>query len=178
MSDEVAKLLAHPLRHRLLFEYETPSSPSKVARRLDQRVNVVSYHTNVLHGHGWIELVRTERRRGATEHFFRSSRSPYIEDDDWERVSVPLRHAVVLGLLEVTSGDLRVAARYGGFDDAKTHLSRSLLDLDEQGVAEVASTLRETVDRLQRIAASARDRNAGGERHEIVMQFFRVPSWS
>ena len=57
-----------------------------------------------------------------------------------------------------------------------THLSRSLLDLDEQGVAEVASTLREVIDAVQQIAASARTRDADGrERHEVVIQFFRVP---
>jgi DNA-binding transcriptional ArsR family regulator len=177
MSEELANLLAHPLRARLLFEYEQQTSPSKLARRLQERVNLVSYHTNVLREHGWIELVRTERRRGATEHFYRTTGPHDIEDEDWEQVSTQLRRAVVLGVLGITRDEARTAALHGGFDRATMHLSRSLLDLDDRGVAELASTLRQAIDKVQQIAASARTRDADGrERHEVVIQFFRVPS--
>jgi DNA-binding transcriptional ArsR family regulator len=176
MFDEAAQVLGHPLRQRLLFEYHEPSSPSKVARRIKERVNLVSYHTNVLYRHGWIEMVGTEPRRGATEHFYRSIGSPYIEDEDWERISVPLRRAFVLGIRGVASEELRAAVLHGGFDAATAHFSRSLLDLDEHGVAEVAVTLREVIDKLQNFTAASRERDpAGGERHEVVIQFFRVP---
>jgi DNA-binding transcriptional ArsR family regulator len=176
MSDEAAQLLAHPLRHRLLFEYDEPCSPSKVARRLQQRVNVVSYHTNVLLRNGWIELVRTEKRRGATEHYYRSTHARIIEDEDWEQIPSPLRHSIVLGMQGITNDEARAAALHGGFDWAHAHFSRSLLDLDEHGVAEVAVTLREVIDKLQNFTAASRERDAaGGERHEVVIQFFRVP---
>ncbi len=175
MSDELANLLAHPLRARLLFEYFEPNSPSKLARRLKQRVNLVSYHTNVLRDHGWIELVRTQPRRGATEHFYRATGPLYIEDEEWERVSVGLRHAFVLGVLSVTGEESKTAAFHGGFDAATTHISRSLLDLDERGVADVATTLRDVIARLEEITAAVRERDAGGrERHEVVIQYFRV----
>jgi DNA-binding transcriptional ArsR family regulator len=69
----MGRLLAHPLRDRLLFEYQgDPTSPSKVARRLGESVSLVSYHTDVLARNGCLELVRTERRRGAIEHFYRA----------------------------------------------------------------------------------------------------------
>src|SRR5688572_11778110 len=113
MSDDVARLLAHPLRQRLLFEYDQPTSPSKAADRLQEPVNVVSYHTNVLRKYGWIELVRTERRRGATEHFYRSTGPPDIEDADWARLSLRTRHAVVLGTLSATAGEAKAAAFRG-----------------------------------------------------------------
>jgi hypothetical protein len=179
MSDEVARLLAHPLRLRLLFEYERPSSPSKVARRIEQPVNVVSYHTNVLHRRGWIELVRTAQRRGATESFYRTTGDPKVEDDDWRRISLPLRHAVVLRTLGMTNDEAKAAALDGGFDDAQMHLSRQLLALDDQGVAEVSAALRAVIARLEQIAASARERApSAAECHELVIQFFRVPARS
>lgn len=176
MSEELANLLAHPLRARLLFEYNQPTSPSRLARRLDERVNLVSYHTNVLHEHGWLELVGTEQRRGATEHFYRATGPFDIEDEDWDRVPLPLRHAFVLGVYGVTRDEIRHAALHGGFDRSTAHFSRSLLELDEQGAAEVAATLRPVIDRLQEIAAAARERGSEErERHEVVIQFFRVP---
>lgn len=177
MSDDVARLLAHPLRQRLLFEYARPTSPSKAARRLSQPVNLVSYHTGVLRRRGWIELVRTERRRGATEHVYRSTGPPDIEDADWARLSLRVRRAIVLATLGGTADEARAAALGGGFDEGSAHLSRSLIELDEQGVAEVAATLRAAVDELARIAAAARERDpAGCERHEVTVQFFRAPS--
>ena len=177
MSHEVARLLAHPLRQLLLFEYEQTNSPSKAARRLRQPVNVVSYHTDVLQRLGWIELVRTERRRGAVEHFYRSTGRPDIEDEDWVGLSLRLRHAIVLGTLGATADEARGAALAGGFDHATAHLSRCLLELDEQGAAEVAETLREAVARVEQIAAAARSRaTAVGQRHELVIQCFRPPS--
>ena len=174
MSDDVARLLANPIRQRLLFEYDRPTSPSKAARRLRQPVNLVSYHTGVLRRRGWIELVRTERRRGATEHFYRSTGSRVIEDAAWARLSLPMRHAIVLGTLGATAGEARAAALDGGFDHATAHLSRCLLELDEQGAAEVAATLREAIDRVAQIAAEARERDAAGlESYELVVQLFR-----
>lgn len=175
MFDEVAQILAHPLRQRLLFEYDEPTSPSQVARRLDERVNVISYHTNVLRQHGWIELVSTARRRGATEHYYRSAGPPDIEDEEWGRVSPQLRRAIVLGMLAITGQQAHAAALQGGFDGARAHLSRSLLDLDEQGVDEAASTLRQVVEDLKAIAQASRDRRRDGlTRHEVVIEFYVV----
>lgn len=175
MSDDVARLLAHPLRQRLLFEYDRPTSPSKAARRLRQPVNLVSYHTSVLRQRGWIELVRTERRRGATEHFYRSTGARVIEDADWAQLPLRQRHAIVLGTLSGMADEARAAALSGGFDDATGHLSRCLLELDDEGVADVAARLRELIDDIDRIAAAARERcPVGYEQHELVIHFFRT----
>jgi hypothetical protein len=176
MSEDVAQLLAHPLRQRLLFEYDQPTSPSKAAHRLQEPVNLVSYHTHVLRKHGWIELVRTERRRGAIEHFYRATGAPDIEDADWVRLSLRRRHAIVLGTLGGTADEAKTAALHGGFDHAAAHLSRCLLDLDEQGTAEVAATLRQTIARVKRIAAEAHDRAPDAtRRHVLIIQCFGSP---
>jgi DNA-binding transcriptional ArsR family regulator len=175
-DDDVAHLLAHPLRQLLLFEYDEPTSPSKAAARLGERVNVVSYHTDVLRRHGWIELVGTERRRGATEHFYRATRPRAIEDAVWARMPARTRRAIVLGALAVTADVAKAAALVGGFDHARAHLSRSRLEVDESALDEVAATLRETVTRVEQIAAAARERApAVSERHELIIQCFRTP---
>ena len=97
----VARLARHPLRQHVLFKYtEAVTSPSAVAAALGARVNLVSYHTGVLLRAGVIELVRTERRRGATEHFYRAALRGMIEDGDWERLPATVRRGLVRGTID------------------------------------------------------------------------------
>ena len=176
MPGDLAHLLAHPLRQHLLFEYDEPTSPSKVAARLGERVNVVSYHTDVLRRHGWIELVGTEQRRGATEHVYRSTGPRVIEDAVWAQMPARTRRAIILGALNAMASETKSAALAGGFDHAKAHLSRCLLELDDSALDQVAATLRDTVSRVEQIAAEARDRApTETARHELTIQCFRTP---
>jgi len=83
VDNRFARMVAHPLRQRLIVGYTVePTSPSRLAAALGERVNVVSYHTGVLLRAACIELVRTERRRGATEHFYRATAPGVIEDHE------------------------------------------------------------------------------------------------
>src|SRR3954463_12997504 len=110
MSDRLAQVLAHPLRDRVLFEYQgKPTSPARVARRLGRPVNLISYHTGVLLEHGCLALVRTERRRGALQHFYRSNIDQIVADDDWEAVPASLRRALVLATLRALDQEAREA---------------------------------------------------------------------
>lgn len=130
----------------------------------------------MLHERGWIELVRTRPRRGATEHFYRSVGPVYIEDDEWEQVAPSLRRAVTLDTLRITSDEAKAAAFAGGFDDATAHLSRTVLELDARGVTDLAAKLRDVMRDVEKIVAAARERSRDGrERHEVVIQYFRVP---
>ncbi len=46
-------------------------SPRELSVRLSRKLTGLSYHVRVLHECGAIELVRTERIRGSTQHFYR-----------------------------------------------------------------------------------------------------------
>ena len=66
--------LAHPLRLQALLLLELEASPVELQRALGlPDVSLVARHVRVLHGHGLINLTRTEVRRGAIEHFYRQS---------------------------------------------------------------------------------------------------------
>jgi hypothetical protein len=174
MSDRMARLHAHPLRDRLLFEYQRePISPSKLARRLGERVNLVSYHTGVLARSGCLELVRTERRRGATEHFYRSLVALDIEDDEWQALPRILRRSLVLGTLAAITEESRRAALDGSFDERRAHMSRSWLELDDQAMSEVSWILRRVIDDIARVQAECREREpAEVRRYELAMLHF------
>jgi hypothetical protein len=177
VSDQLARLLANPLRDRLMFEYERePTSPSRIARRLDASLSLISYHTNVLLQNGCLECVGTARRRGAVEHFYRAVVVAAIEDDEWERIAPAMRRTLVLRTVDVTSEEARRAALSGGFDGAQSHLSRMLVSLDEPARAEVSVLLRETVERIRGIEAAANARASAVRRQEVVMLCFERAS--
>jgi DNA-binding transcriptional ArsR family regulator len=161
--DPLGALLLHPLRHRLLLEFSRgPASPADLARRLEQPLNRVSYHTNVLVRHGYLELARTERRRGAPTRFYRATVTPDIEDAPWETLPEAVRRALTLGSLAQVAEEARQAALDGGFEVPGAHLSRTPLELDDEGASAVSDCLRATLAETMRIGAEARAR--GGPR--------------
>src|SRR4051795_6611995 len=80
----IAKALAHPLRARILQRLgERIASPGELAVELGAGLGVVSYHAGMLRDYGCVELVRTEPRRGALEHFYRAIARPTLDADQW-----------------------------------------------------------------------------------------------
>ncbi len=68
--------LAHPLRRRvlrLMMEERREVTPLGLSERLAEPLSVLSYHVRVLEQCDAVRLTRTERVRGATQHFYRCS---------------------------------------------------------------------------------------------------------
>ena len=66
--------LAHPLRRRvlrLMMEERREMTPRGLSDRLEEPLSVLSYHVLVLEQCKAVRLIRTERVRGATQHFYR-----------------------------------------------------------------------------------------------------------
>ena len=73
LDEALLRAISHPLRHRLLGMLDgRTASPNMLARELGLPLGRVSYHIRLLNDLGAIELVRTEPRRGALEHFYRA----------------------------------------------------------------------------------------------------------
>jgi hypothetical protein len=174
MPDKLAQALAHPLRQRLLFEYQPePTTPARVAQRLGRPVNLISYHTRVLVQHGCLAPVRTQRRRGAIEHFYRSAVGQVVEDDHWEDSPIPLRRALVLGTLRALEDEARDAALIGGFDAQGAVLARALVELDDEGIRAVSGVLRRAYDEIERIVDAQRGRPGLRDVEVALMAFER-----
>lgn len=70
----LAEAFAHPIAIAVVRELAAssePLSPNTLAGTLDQSLGRVSYHVRQLALREIIELVSTEPRRGAVEHFYR-----------------------------------------------------------------------------------------------------------
>lgn len=177
MSERLARILDHPLRRRLLFEYTAQrSAPAALARQLGEPLNLVAYHTGVLAREGLIELVHTERRRGALTRTYRASVAPAIDGPAWEALSVNLRRALTLGALEQALTEARNASLNGGFDGRDAHLTRTPMLLDPDGVAAVADALRSAFDEIAGVVSAAAGRSDDGPTlYEVVMLAYERP---
>jgi DNA-binding transcriptional ArsR family regulator len=64
-------MLAAPLRQQILEALSEPGSASTMAKALGLPRQKVAYHVRQLEEHGFVELVREEKRRGCTERIVR-----------------------------------------------------------------------------------------------------------
>jgi len=156
----MAKALAHPLRVQLLSALnEGVASPNELAKRLNEPLTNVSYHVRMLHDLGCIELVETEPRRGALEHYYRAIMRPFFGDRDWKRLPKNARGSISDAVLQLVWDDAAEAIKTGQFDDRENrHLSRSVLCVDQQGWDELNELLVETLDRAMQIQADSATR--------------------
>ena len=162
-DQRLIKAISHPLRHRVLVALsEQVTSPKAVAETLGEPLGRVSHHVRVLADLGAIELVRTEPRRGAVEHFYRATVEPRFDDDVWARLPLATRRALSGQPLQRLIGDVAAAARGSGFDHPQVHVSYTVLELDDAAMTAMAELLEQTLDRALAIQGEARER-LGGE---------------
>jgi DNA-binding transcriptional ArsR family regulator len=177
----VAKVLAHPLRSRILAALEGRSaSPTALADELDAPIGVVAYHVRRLHKLGFLELVDRVQRRGAIEHLYAARSRPLISDDSWASLPTVVKEATINSALRQIGSYVTAAAAVGGFDDPETHLTRSPVTVDEQGWHELARRLEALTEEVRQIEADSRQRLARTDHHReqeatVVMMLFHSP---
>lgn len=161
LDQRMIKALAHPLRDRILQALnETVASPAQLARVLDEPLGNVSYHVKILLECEAIELVRTAPVRGAIEHFYRATTRAFLSDADWEALPLSVRRGSDGHNLKRIWDDVAAAAADGGFDDHRSHISWTKLELDEEAYAELAEALGTVLERALELQGEVRNREA------------------
>jgi DNA-binding transcriptional ArsR family regulator len=176
LRTRLAKALSHPLRQRLLMAYyERVTSPRELADDLGEQLNAVSYHTQHLLRHGFLELVRTEKRRGATKHYYRAVVRPEIYDDEWVSLPESLRRGIAGAIVAEIWLDLLDAQAAGRLDAEGIHLARTPLELDDRGWDELSTLLRETGHAALRIESESAERSPSRARRRSMLALLHVP---
>src|SRR3982751_1606072 len=122
----IAKALAHPLRARILQRLgERVASPGDLAVELDAPLGVVSYHVRMLRDYDCVELVRTEPRRGALQHFYKATARPNLDDDQWRTLPSGLRRELTGETIQELVADLAEAADAGSLQDPELVIQRT-----------------------------------------------------
>jgi DNA-binding transcriptional ArsR family regulator len=157
----IAKALAHPLRARILQRLgERVASPGDLAVELSAPLGVVSYHVRMLRDYDCVELVRTEPRRGALQHFYRATARPNFDEDQWRTLPSGLRRELSGETIAELVGDLGHAADAGTLEDPEVVVNRTPLELDERGFKKLNRLLARTHDQALQIASESSARRA------------------
>src|SRR3954465_5922288 len=169
LDEGLLKAISHPLRHRLLGMLDgRTASPNQLARELDLPLGRVSYHIRLLADLGAIELGRTEPRRGALEHFYRAVTTVWFSEADWQKLPRSARRGILGQNLQHIFSSVTAAADGGGFDHQAAVVLRAPLELDEQGLEELSTLLRDSIERARDINNRAAERRAPGNGTAVV----------
>ena len=167
VDQRLIKALGHPTRTRALsILNERVASPSELANELGDGLSQVSYHVKVLLDCGYIELVKTEPRRGAVEHYYRAVRRAHLPDEAWKMLPEQIKQDISVGVLNETFEDVTESLKAGLFNAREDrHLSWTPFVVDGEGWADFTALLAETLERAFDIQAesSARLNGAGDE---------------
>lgn len=169
ITQQLAKALAHPLRVRILTSlHKGISSPNQLSQELGEPLGNVSYHVKTLLEYDCVELVKTEPRRGAVEHFYRATERAFFSDSDWAKIPASARKGITGVVLESIGTDA-TEALIAGTIDARTdsHVSHTPLVIDEQGWQEINAMLAETLNRAIEIQEEAASRLADGKAESL-----------
>ena len=184
VDQRLVKALAHELRVEILaILNERIASPNELAKELDEGLSQVSYHVKVLRQYKCIELVKTEPRRGAVEHYYRATSRAFLSDRDWRELPASVRPGLSADLVQAVVDDAVAALEGETFDSRDNrHLSWTPLVVDEQGWGELTQALEETLERVLKIQAESGKRLAkaseAGVPASVAMLGYEVPASS
>jgi DNA-binding transcriptional ArsR family regulator len=182
ITQQLAKALAHPLRVRILSAlHQGISSPNQLAQELKEPLGNVSYHVKTLLEYDCIELVKTEPRRGAVEHFYRATDRAFLSDSDWAKIPASARKGISGSIIESIGQSATDALAAGTIDRKDSHLSDTPLVLDEQGWKDLNKVLAETVKRSAEIQKEAakrlgKNKKTDGIQTKLAIMHFEAPA--
>ena len=119
-------------------------------------LGVVSYHVRMLRDYDCVELVRTEPRRGALQHFYRATARPNLDEHQWRTLPSGLRRELTGETIQELVNDLAQAADGGTLEDPEVVL-----------YPHAAGTRRARLEEAQQAAREDARSGAGDRRGEL-----------
>jgi predicted ArsR family transcriptional regulator len=170
--ESLAAIVTHPLRRRIWYAMaeQRPISPRELADELKEPVNDVAYHVRRLRDLGIIELAGTRPVRGATQHFYRIVRRPYLSNEEVKDLDHEEATASATNILQIEFADAAASLETKKLVARPEHyLFRMPANLDEQGWQEFHEIFAEAAERLYEAEArSVERRGENGEESETV----------
>ena len=176
LDPRIARALSHSLRRSVLglLMERTEASPNEMATELGASLGTVSYHVQILRELECIELVRTEPRRGAIEHYYRASIDPYLDDAQWESLPTVVRRQLAGQTLGELMQAMGRAVPVGGFDRKGAHVDRVPLRLDADGWNELSDLLITTLREVHEIQRRSDERGNDVSRSQLGVVHFAL----
>ena len=174
------KALASPLRRSILESMiAAPITTKQVAMQLGEKPTKLYHHVDVLEKAGLIGLVRTQRKRGTTEKYFRAVARRFVVDraaievvsevgDEEGQLDRKIATSLESTLLEIR--DSLAGGLIGADADADAEASvfvRSHLRASPQQISQLIRRLQEWIGECQ----TSHDRSAGLE-YGVTLAFY------
>ncbi len=162
----IGEAVAYAVGHRIRIEAlailaEGKHSPNEVSAMLHEGLSVVSHHMKELFESGCIESVGTAQVRGATEHFYRAIKLPYISDEEYLAMPTDTRREIIGVIVQAIMSELLGSFQAEKLEtDDDVWLAWDAANLDLEGKREVADELAASFERLLDIKARAANRLA------------------
>lgn len=102
--------------HILAILNDRMASPNELSKELDEGLSQVSYHVKVLKDLECIEMVKTEPRRGAVEHYYRASTKVFIPAWMMRLMPKSVQRGLFTDVLEDIEQDVSTSLQAGTFD--------------------------------------------------------------
>ena len=121
----------------------------------------------MLRDYDCVELVRTEPRRGALQHFYKATARPNLDEGQWRTLPSGLRRELTGETISELVGDLALASDAGKLEDPEVVLTRTPLELDEKGYKKLNKLMAKTLDQALAIASESSARRNEGAAGEV-----------
>ena len=161
VDHSLMKGLSHRLRTRVLaILNERVSSPNLLSKELNEGLSQVSYHIDALKKLKLIELVKTEPRRGAVEHFYRGTRPIMIPREAFKDLPASIVAGISMDILRNILADARDSAEAKILDDPDSYLSWTPLILDRKALRRIDKLANKFLDAIVEEQAKSNKRLA------------------
>lgn len=139
----VGKALGNSFRQQILWIFnERAASPSEISLELNETLNKVCHHVNVLKEAKCIELAFTRTNGNRVQHFYKATSRAFLEGTEWPKVPESLKEGLRATLLRNVLDDAIQAVVEGTYDSQEgSHMSWTPMILDEQGLKELIPVL-------------------------------------
>lgn len=165
LDQRIIKALAHPLRVELLaILNDRTASPNELSKELKEGLSQVSYHIKVLKDFAMIEMVKTEPRRGAVEHFYRASEKVFIPAWLMKMIPKSAQQQMFGDVLADIEQDVGTSLETGTFDKRQDWVvGRDPRILDGKGREDAEEAAAAFFKRYEEIEVEAVNRRANDE---------------
>lgn len=170
IEEMVAYAIGHRTRVQILIVLnQGVYSPAEVADIIGEPLNSVSNHMRELADGGSIEIVDTQMRRNAAQHYYRATQVPEYSRADMEEMTI-FEAQVTYGLIiQFLMAEIMASLWAGKMsNDPRVCIVWDRLSLDEQGREEVAREQEDSWRRLQRIEEESLLRAAASDTDTVT----------
>lgn len=165
VDQRVIKAMGHPLRVEILaILNDRTTSPNELSKELDEGLSQVSYHIKVLKDFEMIEMVKTEPRRGAIEHYYRASTKVFIPVWVMKLMPKSAQRQMFSDVLADVEQDVGTSLETGTFDQRPDWVvGRDPRILDGQAREDAEELAAEFFERYEQLEVESDRRRQNGE---------------